>query len=415
MSFYTQFKPGAGVTKLYAGTDTSVSTSTGAVTVWDISTLQTVTDRGNSTTDNISILNTASSTSTNTGALVVSGGVGISENLNVGSHIYINGINVGYGYTGSIGYVGSIGYAGSQGTTGYVGSQGDIGYVGSVGSFSGTTDQPIITTNATASTDTTTGALIVTGGAGIGGDIYVGATLNAAGTSNLSLTNISPQLLVTSNPLDTLNSATIVLTSTAPVGYSAFTIQNTGTSGRSYTIDVGGNNRALTGGTSINEGNLTIYDNVASAYRMVITKAGNMLVGTTTSTGDMLVVNGSINATTATFSGPVTIETSLLQTTVTLVNTTTATVVDSFVAANYRSCKSFIQIQDGSNFELTEIVLLHDDLGQVYKSEYGIIATSGELGTFTADLQGDGIVRLYYTASAPSSKTIKVVKTAIAA
>jgi hypothetical protein len=90
------------------------------------------------------------------------------------------------------------------------------------------------------------------------------------------------------------------------------------------------------------------------------------------------------------------------------------TVVDSFVSSVYRSCKSLVQIQDGSIFEITEIVLLHDGAGQVYKSEYGIISTAGELGIFTSDLQGDGIVRLYFTANSASSKKISIVKTALA-
>jgi hypothetical protein len=137
---------------------------------------------------------------------------------------------------------------------------------------------------------------------------------------------------------------------------------------------------------------------------MIVTKTGNVLVGTATDLGQKLQVNGSV-----------TIQSSLIETTVTLINTTSTTVVDSFIAADYRSCKCFVQIQDGSNFELTEIVLLHDDLGQVYKSEYGIISTGGERGVFTADLQLDGIVRLYFTAIAVSDKTIKIVKTAVAA
>ena len=212
-----------------------------------------------------------------------------------------------------------------------------------------------------------------------------------------------------------MNSATIVLTSTTPVGYSALTIENSGASGRSYTLDVGGNNRALTGGSSINEGNLTVYDNVDQQYRLVLTKTGNLLVGTTTSTGARLEVNGSIAASTGAFSGPITVESSLIETTITQVNTTSTTQVDSFVASVYRSCKCFVQVQDGSNFHLTEIVLLHDDGGQVYKSEYGIISTGGEKGSFSADLQLDGIVRLYFTADSASNKTVKIIKTAVAA
>jgi hypothetical protein len=73
-----------------------------------------------------------------------------------------------------------------------------------------------------------------------------------------------------------------------------------------------------------------------------------------------------------------------------------------------------VQIQDGDDFHITEIVLLHDNSGKVYKSEYGIISTAGEKGIFTADLQGDGIVRLYFTANNISDKKISIVKTALA-
>jgi hypothetical protein len=169
---------------------------------------------------------------------------------------------------------------------------------------------------------------------------------------------------------------------------------------------------------------------------MVVTKTGNILVNTTTDSGAMLNVNGSISATTGTFTGeisattgtftgeisattgtftgPVVIQTSLQETRVTLVNNTSTAEVDSFVASIYRSCKCLVQVQDGNDFHITEIVLLHDNSGQVYKSEYGIISTGGEKGTFTSDLQLDGIVRLYFTADTTSDKTISIVKTAIA-
>lgn len=80
-----------------------------------------------------------------------------------------SGSNGADGYTGSQGLQG---YSGSNGADGYTGSQGPIGYTGSTGSFTGTTDQTIITSNNTASTSTTTGALQVAGGAGIQGNIY---------------------------------------------------------------------------------------------------------------------------------------------------------------------------------------------------------------------------------------------------
>jgi hypothetical protein len=76
-----------GVSALYAGTDTAVSSNTGSVTVWNTSNLQSITNRGASTTNAISITNATASTNTGSGALIVSGGVGVGTNLNVGGYI----------------------------------------------------------------------------------------------------------------------------------------------------------------------------------------------------------------------------------------------------------------------------------------------------------------------------------------
>jgi hypothetical protein len=62
-----------------------------------------------------------------------------------------------------------------------------------------------------------------------------------------------------------------------------------------------------------------------------------------------------------------------------------------------------------------EIVVLNDNTGNVYKSEYGIITTGGEKGTFDVDYNvgGTGLVRLLFTAASPSNKTVKVQRTSI--
>ena len=80
-----------GVQTLTAGTDTAVSASTGTITVWDISTFQSVSDRGNETTNAISIANATGSSTSTQGALKVAGGVGIGENLNVGNQLRVYG------------------------------------------------------------------------------------------------------------------------------------------------------------------------------------------------------------------------------------------------------------------------------------------------------------------------------------
>lgn len=85
---------GFGVSRILAGTDTAINTSTGAVTIWNTSTLQSVTSRGSSTNQVITITNTSSSTGTSTGALRVTGGVGIGGNVYIGRTSYIDGSQI---------------------------------------------------------------------------------------------------------------------------------------------------------------------------------------------------------------------------------------------------------------------------------------------------------------------------------
>ena len=80
-----------GVQTLTAGTDTAVSQSTGTITVWSTSTLQSITNRGAATSNAISISNATGSSTSTGGALTVTGGVGIGQNLNVGGTLNVWG------------------------------------------------------------------------------------------------------------------------------------------------------------------------------------------------------------------------------------------------------------------------------------------------------------------------------------
>ena len=96
--------------------------------------------------------------------LTVTNTATINQDLFVAGSIKKNGVDVGYGYTGSqgnIGYTGSqgnIGYTGSQGAqgiAGYTGPQGVIGYTGSKGdSGLGFTIAKTYTSVATLTADT---------------------------------------------------------------------------------------------------------------------------------------------------------------------------------------------------------------------------------------------------------------------
>ena len=160
------------VANIVAGTDTAVTTATGNVTIWNTSTLQSVTSRGSSTTNAISITNATISSTTTNGAFIVTGGVGIGLTLNIGGDTRIwsttsNSLQAGGGAT----FGGDV----NAGGTGNFGTSGSFGTTLTVGS-------------SATSTGTSTGALIVQGGVGIGGNTTVGRNLTAGGTINVTST-----------------------------------------------------------------------------------------------------------------------------------------------------------------------------------------------------------------------------------
>jgi hypothetical protein len=223
-----------------------------------------------------------------------------------------------------------------------------------------------------------TGALQVWGGAGIGGDIFGGKSLTLE--SKIQTESVFIRM------------------------------RNTATNGQSYPWRVGGNNFAGQDGTNLDEGSLTLYNDTVSAYRLAITKTtGNLLVGPQVDNSvDKLQVSGSIR-----------FQDGQLFTRTTSINNTSTTVIDSFPAANYRTAKLLVQIADGvgagAKFHVVEIVVLVDNDGDVYKSEYGIITTGGAVGEFDVDynIAGNGLVRLLFTADITTAKQVKVLRTSI--
>ena len=243
----------------------------------------------------------------------------------------------------------------------------------------GTITSRLFINNTETAYNTHTGALQVTGGAGIGGDLYVGKS--------------------------------ITLESPSASGNVFFRMRNTATNGQSFTWDVGGNNRAGTAGASLNEGSLTLYDDIRSVYRLAVSKlTGNLLVGPAFDNGvDKLQLSGSLQ-----------VADSQIATRTTIINNGNQTVIDSFPLANYRSTKAFVQITDGvgpsAAFHTVEIMIIVDNIGQTFLTEYGITTTQGERGTFDVDYnaQGTGLIRLLFTPSnAFTQQTVKVFRSSI--
>ena len=245
------------------------------------------------------------SASTTTGALVVTGGLGVSGNINAGN---VNATNfVATTLTGtlqtaaqpnvtSLGNLTALNSSGTIQTTG-----GIIGYGGLTGTLQ-TVTQPNVTSlgnltslsasgtiqttgmvyanSAVASTSTATGALVVTGGLGVSGNIY-GAALNVA---NIVATNLTGTLLTAAQPnvtslgnLTALNSSGTIQTTGGIIGYGGLT----GTLQTAAQPNV----------TSL--GNLTSLASSGTIQTTGIIYSNANIASTSTTTG-AIIVNGTV-------------------------------------------------------------------------------------------------------------------------
>ena len=62
---------------------------------------------------------------------------------------------------------------------------------------------------------------------------------------------------------------------------------------------------------------------------------------------------------------------------------------------------------------MREILLVADNNGNVWATEYGVVTSNGDLGTFAAEIVGSDVT-LYFTAFSVTNKTIKVLRTGMA-
>ena len=73
-----------------------------------------------------------------------------------------------------------------------------------------------------------------------------------------------------------------------------------------------------------------------------------------------------------------------------LETTAAGQIVDLFDATEFRTAKYLIQMSAGSDFHVTEILLIHDGTN-TYTTEYGTILTNGSLGEFSSELSGGNV------------------------
>ena len=233
-------------------------------------------------------------------------------------------------------------------------------------------------TTPTNATSTNSGALQIIGGVGVGGDLWLGGTLYS---------NSQPVITTATLGASVFGGNDITITSTGTSSTSFLRFDNTSTL---QTVT----NRGWT------TTNALLFSNATES--------------TSTNSGALVVVGGigvgkRINC------ESLRIADSIFDSTQVTVATTASVVIDSFLSTDFRSAKYFIQVSSaGTAFSAVEINLIHHS-NTVYSTQYGLVNTGGSLGSFTADLSiVDSIVRLYFTASAATNKTIKVLRTGMA-
>ena len=221
----------------------------------------------------VSILNTTTSTSPTTGALVVSGGVGIGENLNVQNNIVS---------LGSISAINgnSTGSLNNNGIDIFDNEGGVYFYKSSANQYQLDNDNGIIyilnsnrsvtwygqqtNLNTTESTSSSTGALIVSGGAGIAKNLNIGGSITLA--SGTTVHNISTDSGLTADD-DSL------WTTKAIQDYSSDLINSSVFEPNIVSGDTSG--LVLSGGTEYNFeitpdfGNLIALDAIGSTYETI--------------------------------------------------------------------------------------------------------------------------------------------------
>ena len=104
-------------------------------------------------------------------------------------------------------------------------------------------------------------------------------------------------------------------------------------------------------------------------------------------------------------------EDSHISTKSTSVSGTSAIVIDSFAHATYRSAKYTIQITQGTKYQTSDIMVIHDGSTPI-ATEYAMLETNGVLGTFDVAISGDN-VELKVTMAAADESTVRAVRHSI--
>ena len=170
---------------------------------------------------------------------------------------------------------------------------------------------------------------------------------------------------------------------------------------------------ATTAGVSTNAQGLTGTPDITvnNIVGVAATFTGNVSIAGTLTYEDVTNIDsvGIVTARSGVFFGSPTVSAIITNSATTTSDSRTS--IDSFSASTYRSAKYQVQITRGSEYQVTEISIVHDG-SDSYGTEYATLKTGETLSTFSTDISG-GNVRLLATPSSSTSTVFKFTKTAI--
>ena len=266
-----------------------------------------------------------------------------------------------------------------------------------------------------AGTSSTTGTVTSVSGTGTVAGLSLSGTVTTSGNITLSGTLSTP--VSTINDSTTVGQNLVKLTNPSAITFLRVNADNT-----ISTLDAATFRTAI--GAQASGSYLTAESDTLATVtgRGATTATALSLTNTTdttsTSTG-ALIVSGGIAVTKniliagkllgATSAGTVITTKDEVQATVATVSTTQ---VDSWAIASYRSAKYIVQITQGSNYQVSEIMIIHNGTTTTM-TEFAVLETNGALATFTSDIN-TGNARLLVTMGSATSATINIQRVVLA-
>ena len=261
------------------------------------------------------------------------------------------------------------------------------GHFGEIQIAPGAEDNDITTATGNLVLDSAAGTVNVQDNLDVDGDVNIDGGDLTVSTTTFNLANTTATTLNLGGASTTLN--------VSHVGTGARTINiATAATGGASTLTFGGGvtgNTLKIQGTAAGQINLTtdVTTGIANLFTSVTGKLQIGGVGSELYVGTQTAVTG----------------------TTTTVATTSETVTDQFSTTEFRSAEYLVQITQGSSYQVSKILLVHDGTTP-YITEYGTLLSGSTLGTLDVDITG-GNARLLVTMANTASASVKVSRTSI--